>query len=144
MLSKLMAPQSHSYILGLDVGEARIGLAIASTIAKLPRPLAIYENNEQVFNRIAETIKNENISLVVVGLPRNMSGQETAQSRFSRQFAEKLAKNTPIKIVFSDESLSSVRAEDLAMKRSRNPKRHLDDEAACFILEEYLNEVASD
>ncbi|HEX5798046.1 MAG TPA: Holliday junction resolvase RuvX [Candidatus Saccharimonadales bacterium] len=122
--------------LAVDVGEKRVGLAIASVIAKLPRPLAILPNQEDIFQRISKIVKDENIDKIIVGLPRNMSGEETAQSDFSRQFAAKLGETTGADIIFADESLSSERVKDSTYKK--DPSGYLDSIAACFILEEYL------
>lgn len=122
--------------LAIDVGEKRIGLAIASSIAKLPRPLTILPHQDNIYDEIDEIIKKENIGKVIVGLPRNMSGEETAQSDFSRQFAARLGETTEVKIEFADESLSSARVKDSNYKKDLSG--YLDSIAACFILEEYL------
>lgn len=122
--------------LAIDVGEKRIGLAVASAVAKLPRPLAILPNDEDIYHEIGRIIKDENVEKVIVGLPRNMSGEETAQSDFSRQFAGRLDKETDAQIEFADESLSSKRVKDSTYKR--DPSGYLDSVAACFILEEYM------
>lgn len=123
-------------ILALDVGDARVGVALANSIAKLPSPLAIIDNDRDVWTGLIEIIDKNDVNTVVVGLPRNMEGEETAQSRAVRDFAGKLAEATDKKIVFADESLSSKRAEDHSPK-----KKYLDDIAACFILEEYLQRL---
>lgn len=123
-------------ILGLDIGDVRIGVALANSVARLPSPLAIIDNDRTVFDKLKSIIAEHDISLIVIGLPRNMEGEETAQSRVSRDFATELAKFTDAKIVFADEGLSSKRAE------AHSPdKKHLDDIAACFILEEHLKGV---
>lgn len=122
--------------LAIDVGEKRIGLALASTIAKLPRPYMILPNQDGIYNQISQIVKEENVEKVIVGLPRNMSGEETAQSNFSRNFALELASSTGTSIEFADESLSSKRVAD--SKYKKDPSGHLDSVAACFILEEYL------
>lgn len=126
-------------IIALDVGDARVGVALASTIARLPNPLVILENKPDIFEKLKEIIDSETVETVVVGLPRNMKGEETAQSHISRQFGEKLEELTGITVVFVDESLSTKRAEDYARSRKISAK-YLDDIAACFILEEYLGD----
>lgn len=125
------------YILGLDVGEKRIGVAVASVIAKLPQPLDMIPAGEHAVDQIKLLITKEEITLVVVGLPRNSQGQETAQSKITRNFVAELVKITEVPVVLADESLSSVRAEDL---RKDNTFKNVssDSLAACFILEEYF------
>lgn len=122
--------------LAIDVGSKRIGLAIANSVARLPNPLVILPNHEDIYKEIDQIIKKENIGLIIVGLPRNMSGEETAQSDFSRQFAAGLNEITDIKIEFADESLSTKRVKDSTYRK--DPSGYLDSIAACFILEEYL------
>lgn len=122
--------------LAIDVGEKRIGLAIAGSVAKLPRPLTILTNKEGIYDEINKLVQKENVEKIIVGLPRNMFGEETAQSDFSRQFAGELAKKTSAKIEFADESLSTKRVKNSTYKK--DPSGYLDSIAACFILEEYL------
>ena len=122
--------------LAIDVGEKRIGLAIAGSVAKLPRPLAILPNKDGIFEQIINLAEEESVAKIIVGLPRNMSGEETAQSAFSRRFAADLGKRTDIEIDFADESLSTERVKGSTYKK--DPSGHLDSIAACFILEEYL------
>lgn len=125
-------------ILGIDVGDKRVGVAIASPIAKLPRPLTIIENNEAVFDALLQIIAAESIKTIIVGLPRNQQGEETDQSQKARDFAGKLGERSGKDIVFADESLSSVRSETVPLPKGRSPNAPKDDIAACFILEEFF------
>lgn len=126
-------------ILGVDVGRARIGLALASTVAKLPRPYSVLENNDDIYRQIDDIAKEEQVSKIIIGIPRNMSGEETAQTREIRQFAEKLQQNTEAQLIFADESLSTRRAETMRKELKDRPREApIDDLAACFILEEFL------
>lgn len=138
-----MAKKSNpsAAILGLDIGTARIGAAAASRLARLPRPLAIIPNKGNVFAAISDLAHEAAADLIVVGLPRDMNGLETAQTREIREFAERLQAVTGIEIVFADESLSSIRAEQTPHGYKSTAKdKHLDDIAACFILEEFFNQ----
>lgn len=129
---------THSgYILALDVGQRRIGAAVASVIARLPRPLDVILADDQAIPKIKELIKTEGIELIVVGLPRNLQGEETAQSQSIREFTSTLMDLVQTPIVFADESLSSVRAESLA-DHPTFKNASSDSLAACFILEEYF------
>lgn len=129
--------QNSGYILGLDVGEKRIGTAIASTIARLPQPLDVIPAGPAAAQQIADLIEAEDVNLVIVGIPRNLAGEETAQSTAIRTFAAELAGKVDAEVLFADESLSSVRAEDLA-KDNTFKNVSSDSLAACFILEEYF------
>ena len=124
--------------MGVDVGEARVGLAIGHSLAKLPQPYAVLPNDEHILRKMSEIIDDERIIMLIVGLPRGADGQETAQSEYSRDFAAKLTQQFNLPVEFADESLSSVRAQsDTAYKKSTNTK-HFDDIAACYILEEFF------
>lgn len=128
---------TNGYILGLDVGERRIGVAVASAIARLPEPLALIEVSDSVVEDIKEAIAKNGAGLVVIGIPRALDGGETAQSRSIREFADKIKQQIEQPIIFVDESLSSVRADEVAKSKSfKNVSR--DSLAACFILEEYF------
>lgn len=130
----------NSYILGLDVGEKRIGVAVASTVAKLPRPLQELQNSARVFGEIKELVNQEDVELVVVGIPRNLDGAETAQSAQIRAFALELGKYLTVPIEYADESLSSVRADELSNQGVYQGVSR-DSLAACFILEEFLSKI---
>lgn len=127
------------YLLGIDFGLARVGLALASPIAKLPRPLKIVENNPSLVESIQDIIKQEGISLIVVGLPRDQQGRQTAQTEATIKFIDTLASKVDVPVQTVDESLSSVRADAAAKDiKGREQIRHNDDLAACFILDTYL------
>jgi putative holliday junction resolvase len=128
------------YILGLDVGTKRIGVAISSVIARLPRPLAPIQGGEGAHASIARLVSEEGITAVAVGLPRNLKGEETAQSRSIRLFAKDLAHQISVPLYFVDESMSSVRADDL-LKNNQFKNASQDSLAACFILQEFFDTI---
>lgn len=134
MASKL---PRNGYILGLDVGGKRIGTALASVIARLPQPGVTLDATDDPIGKIKAMVNHEDIQLIVVGLPRNLEGLETAQSQQIRQFTDELRKAISVPVEFADESLSSVRADTLSHDTSfQNVSR--DSLAACFILEEFF------
>ncbi len=136
MVPKLTPDQS---ILALDVGDARIGLARASAVARLPEPLKALNVTDSVIDDIKNVMIRENIGLLVVGIPRNLKGEETPQSQKIRNFAKNLEKSdTPM--VFVDESLSSKRA-DSYLAGNKNARADQDSIAACFILEEFFTTI---
>ena len=125
------------YYLGIDFGEARIGLALANSVARLPSAYAVLPNDTQIWATLEEIINQERINQLVVGLPRDVGGQETEQSQNTRNFAGELARRSQQPLVMADESLSSVRAASSSRYKPTNAK-HQDDIAACYILEEFL------
>jgi putative Holliday junction resolvase len=127
------------YILALDYGNARIGVAVASSIARLPRPLTVVANGADMFDRIAELAHQESAGLVVVGLPRGMDGGYTDQTRAAESFARELAQKLAVPVELADETLTSIDAEaELAGKK--HDKGMVDALAATYILERYFAE----
>lgn len=140
-MAKQSTPKSpsSSRVLGLDVGDARIGVAGAGLIAKLPEPLTVIKNDDSAVSEIEKLAESEGVATIVVGLPRDQHGAETEQSTKARAFAKNLEEKTGYEIVFADESLSSKRAEAM-LKDSGKDLSQLDAFAACFILEEFFNQ----
>src|SRR4051812_7325788 len=102
---------SQQYILAIDYGEKRIGVAIAQVIARLPRPLATLPNSETLLNDIRTIVAQEDVGLVVVGLPRGMDGGYTAQTEKAETFAKLLQTALTVPVELADETLTSVDAE---------------------------------
>ena len=126
-------------VLALDVGEKRIGVAVASTIARLPSVLLTFEHNDTIFTAIDEYLQAESIDLIVVGRPRSMQGQETAQTAYTRTFILALKQHTQLPIVEQDETLTSRQAEQELQARGKPyVKGDIDALAALYILEDYL------
>lgn len=132
---------SHSLsLLSLDVGEKRIGTALADTAVRIAVPYDTIIVDGTELEQIAKLIGLESVDIVVIGYPRNQSGEATAQTAYAEAFAEKLKGIAP-KIVFQDESLTSVMAED-RLKQMGKPyeKGDIDMMAASIILQDYLEQ----
>jgi putative Holliday junction resolvase len=131
------------YILGLDYGEKRIGVAIAHTIARLPRPLITLPNTAEIIQAIQAIVTNEHVGLVVIGLPRSMDGGVQAQAKIVQDFAAKLAAQLTVPIDYTDETLTSVEAERILKARKHAQeveKGEIDALSAALILERYFEE----
>lgn len=126
-------------ILALDVGEKKIGVARANKIAAIAEPLVTLPNDENFETSLQSLIREHDVSEVVVGLPRNMNGEETAQTAYVKKFIDNLKLN--VTVHFQDETLTSVHAADiLVAKKSAYTKEDIDSLAATIILEDYLQE----
>ena len=125
------------YILALDYGEKRVGVAIAHVVARLARPLTTLQNSPSVFDDIQKLVDQENIAQVVVGLPRSMDGGYSAQTIAAETFQKKLAAQLQIPVELTDETLTSV---DARAELSGKPyaKSDVDALAATYILERFL------
>ena len=127
------------YVLALDYGEKRVGVAVAHVVARLPRPLVTLYNNETLLGEIRKLVDREGARLVVVGLPRGMDGGYTAQTRAAESFAQELAGVLTVPVELADETLTSVDAEQLK-RQQKTQDIGIDALAAALILERYLAE----
>ncbi|MBO7718420.1 endolytic transglycosylase MltG [Candidatus Saccharibacteria bacterium] len=127
-------------ILGLDVGEKRIGVAKVDSSTKIALPVGFLENNESLWGELSKLTRLNNTSFFVLGLPRSNEGNETAQSQYVRNFAKKLVEKVPgAKVRFQDESLTSVEAEErLKRRKKKYEKGDIDTEAATIILQDFI------
>jgi putative Holliday junction resolvase len=133
----------HANYLALDVGTVRVGVATASAIARLPHTHSTLPNDDQLWVQLRTLCQHEHIGTVIVGLPRGLEGQETAQSTYSREFADTLRTHLggTIRIEFQDEAVTSKKAEaELASAKKRYAKADIDALAAVYILEDYLKD----
>lgn len=126
-----------AYILALDYGEKRVGVAVAHVIARLPKPLTTLVNSETLLDDITRVITEEDAGLVVVGLPRGMDGGYTQQTRAAEAFAKQLAEVITVPVEMADETLTSVDAEH-ELAHSKHTGAGIDALAAAYILERYL------
>lgn len=125
-------------ILALDVGEKRIGVATGDTGVKIAIPLETLTVDGTEVQKIIEKLIADSIETLVIGYPRNQSGEPTAQTAYIEAFARQF-ELVPVTIVFQDESLTSVLAEErLQALGGAYTKGDIDATAASIILEDYL------
>lgn len=130
---------SDEYIMSFDYGEKRIGVAVAHSVARFPRPLVTIAHGKNIFDDITELVKEEQISRLVVGLPRNMDGSLGLQAERCLAFGTELAARTGLPVAYAEEALSSVSA-DRFVSSLGGKSVGLDAVAAAVILERYLSE----
>lgn len=129
--------------LAIDYGTKRTGLAICDSGETIASPLTVIQGQKELLKKIAEVVETENVEAVVLGLPLNMTGTESAQTRLVFKFAEQLKDYLHIPVHFQDERLSSFSAEEklTSAKFTRGKKRkRLDAVAAAEILEAFLEQ----
>lgn len=131
-----------SHYLSLDVGEKRIGVALAHQTARLAHPYTTLENSPAVFRELQSIVERETVGTVIIGLPRGLSGQDTAQTAVVQAFGQELATYLEaVPIAWQDEALTSKKAEAELRRRQRQwEKSEVDALAASYILEDYLLE----
>jgi putative Holliday junction resolvase len=136
--------------LGIDYGERRIGLALSDATGLLASPWKRLANDGNVIaaaKRLAEEIRvlqadESGLATVVIGLPRRLSGEATAQTATVQALARELGARVEMPIVLQDERLTSHEAEALLAQRERDWRRRkdqLDAMAAALILLDYLD-----
>ena len=126
-------------LIALDVGEKRIGVAVADKGIKIAVPYDTIEVDGKEINTIAELMVRNKTQTLIVGYPRNQQGEATRQTEYVESFCKPL--ESFANIIFQDESLTSVEAEKrLAARTKRYSKGDIDAEAAAIILQDYIEE----
>ena len=129
-------------ILALDLGRARIGVAISDELQVLAHPLETIPADNQATPRLAQIIRERKIDHVVVGIPRQMNGQVGAAATEALRFVEKLRAVLPCPVATWDERLTTVAAHRAlrdAGKKTRDTRAYVDQVAAQMILQGYLD-----
>ncbi|MET1059452.1 MAG: Holliday junction resolvase RuvX [Nocardioides sp.] len=128
--------------LGIDPGDARIGVARSDPSGMLATPVETVRRGKGDLARIAEILAEENAVEVVVGLPRSLSGREGPAAVKVRQFALDLARRVaPVPVRLCDERLTTVSAEAMLRDRGRKGAKRravVDQAAAVVILQQAL------
>lgn len=130
-------------VLGIDYGDSRIGLAMSDPLKIIASPFKTIRNegSEKCLQVFQSLIKEKDVEAIVVGLPMGLKGQETAQTKKVREFADLLyALKLPIHL--EDERLSSVSAEKSMIQqniKTGHNKGLIDQRAAAIILQQFLD-----
>ena len=133
-------------ILGIDFGEKRVGVALSDESLTLASGILTLENHRdhELAKEIKKICDENNVSKIILGLPKNLKGQETASAKKVRQFAEILKKEILQPIEFEDERLTSVmvrkRLHEKGLKEVQI-KKEIDKKAAEAILQGYLDKI---
>jgi len=129
--------------LGIDPGDARIGVARSDPSGFLATPVETVPVGKGDLDRIAAIAADENAFEIVVGLPRSLSGREGPAAAKAREFARLLAARvTPVQVRMCDERLTTVSAEGMLRERGRKGGKRravVDQVAAVVILQSALD-----
>ena len=129
-------------ILAVDLGRARIGVAISDELQLLAHPLETIPADDRAIPRLAHIIREKKVDHVVVGIPRQMNGQIGAAATEALTFVEKLRAILPCPVVTWDERLTTVAAHRAlrdAGKKTCDTRGYVDQVAAQMILQGYLD-----
>lgn len=130
--------------IGIDFGDARIGLAISDPLGFFASGLETYnrKNLQADLKHILDLIKEKEADTLVVGLPKNMDGTEGVRVEKTKEFCQELQKLSDVNIVYMDERLTTVQAEKMLIEqnvRREDRKKVIDKVAATIILQSYLD-----
>ncbi len=126
---------TNQTVLGFDFGVQRIGVAVGNTLTRQASPLKIIHDtgNDARFAEIARLLKEWQVSLCVVGIPRHPDGNPHEMTARCTRFANQLQGRLNIAVVQVDERYSSA-----VLEQKRGV--HIDDQAAALILQQYFDE----
>ena len=133
-------------ILGLDVGDRWLGVALSDPMGIIARPLLILERRDELTDAeaIVKLIGEHQVGKVVIGLPRLLTGLVGTQASRVQQFARRLAALTHAPILFQDERFSTAGAKEIMQANRRKKKGFIterdDAVAAALILQDWLDE----
>lgn len=139
-----MTGTQQGRVMALDLGEKRIGVALSDQTRVIASPHAVFSRKSRAddFARYARLIEEQQVTLLVIGLPITLGGEEGQQAAWVRDYTEDLGHHVSIPIVFHDESLTTVDATAALHaqgRRGKKVKARVDAVAAALILQSYLD-----
>src|SRR5260370_20998591 len=141
--------RSPQLVLAFDFGRRRIGVACGNTLRRSASPLAAVANTAAgpSWSAVDSLLREWQPDLIVVGLPYNADGSESAMSAEARDFSDELARRYALPVRLGDERYSSLEAEsrlkalrESGVRKRRVTKTAVDAGAACVILERWFAE----
>jgi len=137
-------------ILGLDFGSKTVGVAVSDPLLLTAQGIEIVRRQSQsklrqTLARIEEIIKEYEVDRIVLGYPKNMNNTEGERCEKTKEFKEMLERRTGLSVILWDERLTTVSADNYMMEsgiRREDRKKYVDEIAAVFILQGYLDYLA--
>jgi putative Holliday junction resolvase len=133
--------------MALDLGSVRVGVAVSDETRLIAQSYGVIKrkSREEDFARYGRIIEEQEISLLVIGLPTKADGSDSDTAVWIRDYAADLQRHIDVPIQFWDESYSTVKAEESLRRRGKRGKKarqRVDAVAAAFILQSYLDAQA--
>jgi len=146
MLTLEPAMVKKGRVMALDLGEKRIGVAVSDETRLIARSYGVIKRKSRLedFARYARIIEEQQIKLLLVGLPTMLDGSEGDQARWVRDYAAELEKHVTVPVLLWDEALTTIDAEASLRARGikgRKLRQQVDAVAAAFILQGYLESL---
>lgn len=132
--------------MGLDYGDRNIGVAVSDALRWTAQGVAVVERRRDggELDRLAEMVREHEVSEIVVGLPKNMNGTIGPRGELTMAFAEQLGQQLDLPVHLWDERLTTVAAERTLLEADvsrKKRKRVVDKMAATLILQNYLDSI---
>ena len=136
-----------SRTLGIDFGSKRVGLALSDILNLIASPYRTldYVSEKELIAQLKSIVYENNIEIVVLGLPINMKGEDTIQTKKVRNF-KKLLSGLGLPVIYEDERLSSISAKNSLVLQNIKTGHHkgaIDRTAAAIILQQYLDKSSN-
>lgn len=130
-------------VMGVDYGDARTGVAMSDLLCSIVGTTTVIHsrNQEKTAQEILRLVKENEVTEIVVGLPKNMDGTEGVRAELCREFAGRLAELTGLPVALWDERRTTVEAHNILSEHNYHGKKRkntVDAVAASLILEGYL------
>jgi len=139
--------ESRKRILGLDVGDKRIGVAVSDELGKIALPVQTIQRTSapKDFRVISEIADQYEATSIVVGLPIRLDGTSSPQTEKVREFIKQLKRHVPIPVVSWDERLTTTTAEASLIEAdvSRKARRKIIDSVAAQIMLQHFLDCSS-
>lgn len=131
-------------ILGIDYGDARVGVAVSDPLGMAATGVRTIKNTgkKKLLAELSELLKEYSPETVVIGMPKNMDGTEGFRAEATRKFADTLKEIYSGNIEFTDERLTTAEASrylNFTNTRGKKRKAVIDTVSACLIVESYLS-----
>ena len=137
-------------VLGLDFGSKTVGVAVSDPLKITAQPVETITRKDenklrQTLARVEQLAKEYEVELIVLGMPKNMNNTLGDRAEKTIEFKEALERRSGIKVILWDERLTTVAAERVLIEsnvRRENRKDYVDQIAAVFILQGYLDSLS--
>lgn len=135
----------HKRVLGIDYGSRRIGTSLSDPLRIIAQAGETLENNGKLWQRLEEIVKENEVELIVVGMPFNLKGEKAFKAKEVEAFVQELMRRTKLQIVTWDERFTSSIAHDSLLRmgtkkeQRRKDKGRVDSMAAAIMLQSFLD-----
>lgn len=134
-------------LLGIDYGDARVGIALSDPLGWTARPLPYLSGTDTklLLEKLDQLVREHDVEKIVLGFPKNMNGTVGPRGELTRELADKLKQKTGLPVVLWDERLTTVSAAKIMNQtnvRGKKRKQQIDSLSAVLILENYLRSLS--